>query len=194
MNRLILTLSFVLIFFFIVSLQITVEAKVPFASCVDKKGVISLPSYLGPEWAHLGTWVVTSQAPRPGAAAEMTTPSAGIHNVYTQTSAMKEFKRTGRFPDGAVLVLEVRSLEWDDLPTGHVIRGGEAVEWFVMVKDQKQRFEGNPNWGDGWGWALFKSGDPGKNISVSYKSDCLDCHRVADETDLVFTNGLSALR
>jgi len=24
--------------------------------------------------------------------------------------------------------------------------------WFVMIKDEKGRYPGNPLWGDGWGW------------------------------------------
>jgi len=33
--------------------------------------------------------------------------------------------------------MEIRALQWDDLPTGHVIVEGDVVKWLVMVKDVK---------------------------------------------------------
>jgi len=90
--------------------------------------------------------------------------------------------------------MEIRTMKWDDLPTGHVIYADEPVDWFVMVKDGKGRFKNNPNWGDGWGWALFKAADPKKNVSASYKADCMSCHEVAKDTDRVFVHGYPTLR
>lgn len=29
-----------------------------------------------------------------------------------------------------------------------------------MVKDKKNRFKGNSNWAEGWGWALYEAKDP----------------------------------
>ena len=39
--------------------------------------------------------------------------------------------------------------------------------WFVMIKDEKGRYPGNPLWGDGWGWALFKTDAPDKQIATT---------------------------
>ena len=90
--------------------------------------------------------------------------------------------------------MEVRAIKWDDVPTGHVMYAGENSASFVMVKDSKGRFKNNSNWGDGWGWALFKADAPKKNISTNYKNDCLGCHEVAKDTDRVFVHGYPTLK
>jgi hypothetical protein len=57
-----------------------------------------------------------------------------------------------------------------------------------MIKDTKGRFQENPNWGDGWGWALIKTGDVNKNISTNYKADCIGCHMPAKANDWIYVN------
>jgi len=170
------------------------EKPASFSTYVDGSGSISPPKYFRNTWAHLGTWVVTSRAPMPGAESAHTTPGAGLHDVYAQPESVKAYQKTGRWPDGTVIVKEVRAINWDDLPTGHVMYAGDRAECFVMVKDAKGRFKGNPHWGDGWGWALFRSADPKKNVSTGYKTDCMGCHEVAKDTDRVFVNGYPTLR
>jgi hypothetical protein len=63
-----------------------------------------------------------------------------------------------------------------------------------MVKDMKGRYRNHPNWGDGWGWALYEAKDPSRNISSDYKTDCLPCHVPAKNTDWVFMEGYPTLR
>src|SRR5262249_40868778 len=65
--------------------------------------------------------------------------------------------------------------------------------WFVMIKDAKGRFPGNPLWGDGWGWALFKSDAPDTQIATDFKKDCLGCHIPAQETDWAYVSGYPVL-
>ncbi|MFT6274075.1 MAG: hypothetical protein ACJAZ0_000163 [Halioglobus sp.] len=52
-----------------------------------------------------------------------------------------------------------------------------------MIKDTQNRFSGNPLWGDGWGWALFKPDQPKLNVATDYKLDCLGCHIPAKQSD-----------
>jgi len=66
--------------------------------------------------------------------------------------------------------------------------------WFVMIKDDKGRYPGNPLWGDGWGWALFKSDAPDKQVATNYKKDCLGCHVPAQSTDWVYVHGYPVLK
>jgi hypothetical protein len=66
--------------------------------------------------------------------------------------------------------------------------------WFVMIKDEKNRFHNNPLWGDGWGWALFKSDAPDKQVATNYKKDCLGCHVPAQSTDWVYVQGYPVLK
>ncbi len=182
------------IFFLIPLISLAVvERQGSFSPYVDDQGTISLPSDFRSSWLHLGTWAVTSQAatgPDKGRASH----ANGLHEVYTQPDSLKAFKATGKWPDGAMLVLEVRPVQWDDLPTGHVMYAGDETEVSVMIKDGTNRFKGRPNWGDGWGWALFKAGTLQKNISIDYKNSCLGCHEVAKESDFVFVQGYPTLR
>ncbi len=169
------------------------ETQEPFSSYVDSSGVITLPQDFRTTWVHLGTWALTSQAAA-GPDLGQTAPGIGFHEVYTQPGSVKAYKKTGSWPDGTMLIMEVSGIHWDDLPTGHVMYADEPAEWFVMIKDGRGRFTNNPNWGDGWGWALFKAGDPKKNVSTGYKKSCLGCHTVARESDLVFIQGYPTLR
>lgn len=164
-----------------------------FSPYVDGNGGIVLPNEFRSTWIHLGTWVLTSTLAA-GPDLGTTGPKAGIHNVYTQPGSFKSYRQYGKWPDGAVMVMEVRAITWDDLPTGHVIDEGEPLEWFVMIKDAKGRFTGNQHWGNGWGWALFKPATPKINASTSYKNDCLGCHEPAKASEMVFIQGYPTLR
>ncbi len=149
-----------------------------FSPFVDRNGNISLPRNYRREWAHLGSWAV---ATKPGEAVHE------LHDVYTQLETVASFNESGEFPDGAVLVKEVRATQANRLTTGHAAWSTEMKVWFVMVKDREGRFEDNPHWGDGWGWALFEAKDPTKNVSVGYDTSCLSCHAPAEASDWVYT-------
>jgi len=182
-----------LFMFLLMPLAVAGDEPVLFSSYVDSKGNIALPSDFRSSWVHLGTWVVTSQT-AVGPRISETSPGTGLHNVYTQPESLKEYKKAGKWPDGTVIIMEIRTIKWDDTPTGHVIYGDETTSWFVMIKDSKGRFENNPNWGDGWGWALFKRNDPKKNISTNCKNDCVGCHEAVRSSDWVFIHGYPALK
>ena len=153
-----------------------------FSQYINDKGEIQLPQNYRQNWTHLGSWMV------PDAKA----PGHGFHDVYTQNWAAKAYLRDGEFPDGSVLVKEVRKIESGAQTTGQAHWAGDTNIWFVMIKDKKQRFNG-PHWGDGWGWALFDTKTPGKNISASYAETCQGCHIPAQNTDRVFIEGYPTL-
>ena len=155
-----------------------------FSPYVDGKGVISLPKDFRTTWVHLGSWAVPAQ----------TDPGSGFHDVYTQPESASYYMKNKHFPDGAVLVKEIRQAVWEEMPTGHVVREGDVKVWFVMVRDSKGLFPGNKNWGEGWGWALFKAEDPAKNASTNYREDCLPCHMDAKPNDWVYVQGYPTLR
>jgi hypothetical protein len=46
------------------------------------------------------------------------------------------------------------------MTTGDAHWASGAKVWFILIKDDKNRFPDNPLWGDGWGWALFKADAP----------------------------------
>lgn len=157
-----------------------------FSRFVDKDGKITLPKHVRvmKDWVHLGSWVVPDEK----------APGYGFHDVYTQRRAVAVYEKTGKFPDGTMIVKEIRKINTADMKTGKASWAGDRAIWFVMVKDSQGRFKNNPNWGDGWGWALFKAEDPTKNVSTDHAKDCIPCHVPAKENDWVYIKGYPALR
>ena len=52
----------------------------------------------------------------------------------------------------------------------------------------------SPNWGDGWGWALFLVDDKSKNVATDYKKGCIGCHIPVKDTDWIHLHGYPVLR
>jgi hypothetical protein len=155
-----------------------------YATYVNKTGEIRLPENYRPQWGHLGSWAVN----------DAKAPGYGFHDVYTQPEVVEAFRETGQFPDGAVLIKEVRKLNSRTLTTGPAIWAGDTAVWFVMIKDIKGRFKGNANWGEGWGWALFEAGNRNINTSKGYLESCLPCHVPVKQTDWVYIEGYPTLK
>jgi hypothetical protein len=160
------------------------EAQRGFSPCVDSAGNISLPHDFETTFVHIGTISVAPKA---------TDPANELHSTYTRPEDLAAFQRDGRFPDGAVLVKEVRATNSAPMTTGSATFGAEMKVWFVMVKDAKGRFEKNELWGDGWGWALFEGDDRTEQVAVDYKTDCRTCHVPARKNDWLFTECYPAL-
>ena len=158
--------------------------SVKFSPYADEDGAISLPNHevVRARWTSLGSWTVIADS-----AAE------SIHTVYTQPGSVERFRLDGKFPDGTVLVKEVREAATADMTTGRVARNGDLLHWFVMIKDAHDRYKGNPLWGNGWGWALFLADDPKTNVTSDFRDDCLTCHIPAKMTDWVYTEGYPVL-
>lgn len=156
-----------------------------FSPYVDEKGNISLPTSYRSQWVHLGTWALREA-----------NASLSYHEVYTQPGSVETYKKTGAFPDGAVLVKELRGTTSAPLTTGHATWGTEITGWFIMIKDATGRFKGHNLWGDGWGWALFQltPGEPEKLVTQNYKTECIPCHIPARQSDWVYLQGYPELR
>ena len=154
-----------------------------FSSHVDADGSISFPGEFRTSMVHLGSWFVPEG------------DASGFHDVYTERESAEAFRKNGFFPDGATLVKELRSSRSGTYTTGSNVSHatGEIKQWFVMIKDAKGRFTDNPIWGNGWGWALFKTDNREVNAATNYQSDCLGCHIPAREDDWVYTEAYPTL-
>ena len=157
--------------------------KNPFSSYVDEKGNISFPTGFRTSMVHLGSWFVPDG------------DASGFHDVYTEKESVEAFRKTGKFPDGATLVKELRGSKKGDYTTGKGVNYSteQLKQWFVMIKDESQQFSENPLWGDGWGWALFKPDDKTNNHASNYKTDCLGCHVPAKNKDWIYTEAYLTL-
>jgi hypothetical protein len=151
---------------------------------VDQNGNMKVPANYRSTFQFLGAWAV---------AAEDGPGSKQMHIVYVSPAAVPQYRATGHFPDGAVLVKEVYETSTQDMTTGTVSREGKLKGWFVMVKDSKNSHPGNKLWGDGWGWSWFDAKDPSKTTSTDYVTDCQSCHIPARTTDWIYTQGYQPL-
>ncbi|UTV29486.1 cytochrome P460 family protein [Photobacterium atrarenae] len=162
----------------------SLTAEDTFSPYVDKHGNILFPTGFRTSMVHLGSWFIPHGE------------ASGFHDVYTEQATITAFRKTGKFPDGATLVKELRTAKTGHYTTGRGISYAtpKLKEWFVMVKDSHQRFPDNPQWGDGWGWALYKPDAPEKNLVTDYKVDCLGCHIPAKQTDWIYEEGYPVLK
>jgi len=165
------------------------QAEESFSPYVDAKGHISLPKDFRLNMVHLGSWFVTEG------------DASGFHDVYTEEETVKAYRKTGKFPDGATLVKELRAADVHPvassmfgLDKGVHSANPNVKQWFVMVKDSKGRFKGNKAWGSGWGWALVKTDAPTMNAVKDYKADCLGCHAPVKSTDWVYVEAYPTLQ
>ncbi|WP_303561017.1 cytochrome P460 family protein [Photobacterium sp. 1_MG-2023] len=147
-----------------------------------RQGEISLPDDFRNTMSHLGSWYVPQG------------DASGFHDVYMPADQVAQYRESGQFPDGAVIVKELRHSASGAYTTGAgVSYATEMVkQTFVMIKDSQGRFSDSGNWGEGWGWALFKVGQK-KNASMNYITDCLGCHIPAKQNDYVYTEGYPTL-
>lgn len=151
---------------------------------VSPTGEISLPDDFRGRYVHLGSWFVPDGE------------ASGFHDVYANPEAVRGYRKTGQFPDGTVLVKELRSATSGTYTTGQNVRraNDHLKQWFVMVKDSKDRFSGDPRWGNGWGWALFPGDAPAKNAATDFRKDCLGCHAPAAAQDWIYVEAYPTLR
>ena len=151
---------------------------------VGPDGTIRFPADFQASMIHLGSWFVPEG------------DASGFHDVYAEATSLAAFRTTGRFPDGATLVKVLRSADSGNYTTGQNVQHttGHIKQWFVMIKDSKNRFADKPQWGEGWGWALFKPGETGKNAVSDFRKDCLGCHLPVKNKDWVYTEAYPVLR
>ena len=83
-----------------------------FSKYVDAEGNISLPEKFEAEFVHLGSIAVATEA---GA------PVDELHGTYARAEDVTEFQKSGKFPDGAILVKELRSTKSEKMTTGDAV-------------------------------------------------------------------------
>jgi hypothetical protein len=150
---------------------------------VDKDGNIRKPADVRDLYQLLGTYVPTDL-----------NGDTEMHVTYTSPGAAQYYRKNGKFADGTVLVKETFMTDHGQMTTGDVRWATNTKVWFVMIKDEKGSHPGNPLWGNGWGWALFKADAPDKQVATDFKKDCLGCHIPAQKTDWVYVQGYPVLK
>jgi Cytochrome P460 len=154
------------------------------STAVDADGNIRVPSNYRTAYEFLGSWAV---------AADRGSGAKQMHIVYASPGAVAAYRKSGRFPDGTVLVKEVYAASTGSMTTGTVSHEQALQGWFVMVANGKNDHSGNKLWGDGWGWSWFDAGNPLKTTSTDYKADCQGCHVPARATQWIYVQGYPVL-
>jgi len=148
---------------------------------VDKTGNIRKPDDYRDLYQMLGAYLVLD-------------PKGNqMHFTWASPGTAEYYRRNQKFADGTVLVKEVFGTDHAQLTTGDANWAADTKIWFVLIKDTKGRYANNSLWGDGWGWALFKSDAPDKQVATDYKKDCLGCHLPAKADDWIYIRGYPVL-
>ncbi|MEJ8571175.1 cytochrome P460 family protein [Microbaculum marinum] len=135
------------------------------------------------DWTMLGTFIHLG-----GSGAKQ------INVIYTQPETVTAYRESGEFPEGTVIIKELR----DGVTTGEgddmVSSLGELKGWFAMIKPPETNPPQGPLWGDGWGWAKFNADAPEATITTNYQTDCIGCHIPVQDTDFIHVEGYPLLR
>ena len=138
------------------------------------------------EWIFVGSSLGLAYAQNPDQAP--TRNSTIFHNVYITPAAYREFSRTGKFPEGTMMALELFSSEVKKEPGLQGSYEKDFVALEISVKDSA-RFPG------GWGYFNFtERGALKPKADAMPQETCWACHDKNAATDHVFTQFYPVLR
>lgn len=138
------------------------------------------------EWIFVGT-PVTPNDLNDGKAA-----FPEFHNVYIDPISWAQYKKTGEFPDGTLLVKELVSVGSKAAASGSGYFEGEFIGLEAAVKSSAK----HPKEPGNWGYYSFTQPDaaPLKVAAVKPTASCNVCHQVNAKQDYVFTQYYPVLR
>lgn len=114
-----------------------------------------------------------------------------FHNVYISPTAWKEWKKSGKFPEGTYMVKELTSVSTKKATSGNGYFQGEFTGLEASIKDSKRY----PAEAKGWGYYSFGHSYPlAKETAVREFASCAQCHVKNAAVDMVFSQYYPALR
>ena len=124
------------------------------------------------DWRHVKSMVIQPGHP-------LHESFGGIHHLYANKKAREGYK-TGRFPDGSVIVFDLLEAPVAD----NAINEGRRKIVGVMRKDAKKYAATG-----GWGYEGFGGGDRGKRVvGANAATACHACHAARKEHGYVFSS------
>ena len=137
------------------------------------------------EWVYVGT-PLTPNDLNGGEA-----PFPEFHAVYIDPESFTQFKKTGEFRDGTVLVKDLVGVGTKEAPSGKGYFMGDFNGMDVSIKDSK-RFKDEPG---KWGYFTFGHKPPlRKEAVMNNAAACNACHQNNATLDWVFTKYYPVLR
>ena len=152
----------------------------------NEKGELLLPQNYR-EWVMVGTQVTPNE--QNGGKA----PFTETRVVYIDPESYAHWKKSGEFPDGAMMVKELISVGERQGPgSGNGYFMGDYIGLEASVKDAK-RFAKEPG---NWAYYIFYVPDkPLVNSAMNFPTaECAACHQANAKTDMVFTQFYPVLR
>jgi hypothetical protein len=136
------------------------------------------------KWVYVGE-VVTPNDMNDG---EATFPE--FHAIYMDPASFAEYEKTGKYPDGTVLIKELSSVGTKKAASGNGYFQGKFTGLEAAIKDSK-RFKDEPgNWAYfDWGHKTPLQGAVSKNAAA----ECNKCHQNNAKEDWVFSQYYPAL-
>ena len=120
-------------------------------------------------------------------------PFPEFHNVYIDPQSYDEYKATGKWRDGTILVKELVSVGSKAAASGNGYFMGDYIGLEATIKSSKH-FPDEPG-----NWAYFSFTTPPdedlKNMAAPFTTNmCNSCHAASAKDDFVFTQYYPVLR
>jgi hypothetical protein len=123
------------------------------------------------QWAHVKSTLV-------GPESQGFKANGGLHHFYANEKALEGY-RTGKFPDGSILIDDL--LEAQAGKTQGITVEGARKRLAVMVKNDKRYASTG-----GWGFEVFKADSQAGSLGADARNACFECHQTAPR-ELVFS-------
>jgi hypothetical protein len=125
-------------------------------------------------WQHVRTIVI-------GPEHRSFATRGGIHHYYANTQAVEGY-RTGRFPNGSIIVDEgVYTKDGTEHLKGLVVEG-DRRSLDVMIKDDRLYKDTA-----GWGFEHFEKSESSGQLDAKRRTACFECHSNSKDRDYVFS-------
>lgn len=122
-------------------------------------------------WEHVKSMVISPGHPLYDA-------FGGIHHIYANNKAVDGY-RTGKFPIGSIIVMDVLEAGAAD----NALVEGRRKVLAVMMKDPS-RYDAT----GGWGFEAFTGGNRAtRTAGANAKAACFECHATREKADYVFS-------
>lgn len=121
-------------------------------------------------WVHVGTGVIM-----PGGS--MPESEQGMHHIFANSKAAEAYT-SGSFPDGSIVVYELR----ENQQKNGVIFEGNRRRVDVMIKDSRLYKETG-----GWRFERFMDNDGSQNVIQDGGASCFACHSNSKGHGFVFS-------
>jgi quercetin dioxygenase-like cupin family protein len=105
----------------------------------------------------------------------------GIHHYYANPKAVEGY-RTGRFPNGSIVVDEGVFAEDGTGPMKGIVVEGHRRTLDVMVKNDRLYKDTG-----GWGFEHFEGQESAGKLDASRRTQCFECHSKSKDRDYVFS-------